>query len=163
MEISTRRRRISRAVALVGAAGVLAASGAMVAAPAFAATETLVVTCSDGSTLTILVHDNHASQHGGWGVGAVVDGGSGKIIPTSFSTAAYDDTAGQYLFQSETTAKGGGQGNHNQAQVSCTQSMSDTIDNLIAQEGPPNGGLPDWAKGSDTVTMTFTVTGVAKG
>lgn len=162
MEISTHGRRVSRAVGLVGAAGLLAASGGLLAAPAFAASSTGDYVCDNGSTLTVMTHDNHASDKGGWGAGTVVDGGSGKVLPTSFSIAAHDDTAGQYLFQAE-TAKGGGNANHNQSQITCWQSTTATLGDLLAQEGPPPGGLPDWAQLTDTVTMTFTVTAVPRG
>ena len=115
----------------------------------------------DGQPIVIRVHESHADQS--WGVGFVVDGGSGHLIPTSFTMSAWDSTAGDYLFAPDGTAKGGGNANHNQDQISCSQSFTATLGDLIAEQGPPPFPLPGWAQPTDEVVTTFTVTAVHQG
>ena len=149
--------RITRTAAALGVAGALAVSTGMVATPAFAAQSEQQFMC-DGQAVTIRVNDNHSGQNGGWGAG-IVD--SGILIPTSFTFSAYDTTADMPLFPAETAWKGMGHANHNQQTISCSQVMSDTLANLVAQDGAPPEGLPEWASMDDVITITMTVTAVA--
>lgn len=148
------KTRTTLLAALAGAG--LAVSG-LGAVPALASQpQPMTLTC-DGHDYTVRVSDNHSSEHGGWSVAVIQDGGSGVLIPTSFEFAAYDDTAGATLFEG-TQSKGGGNANHNQQTVSCTQTMTGTLADLMdpGETPPPGFDL------TDTVTLTFTATAVTK-
>jgi hypothetical protein len=112
------------------------------------------VTC-DGQQLTVRVNTNHSSAHGGWGVGQVVAGGTGHLVPTAFSGALVDNAINQTLF-TFAQAKGGGNANHNQQTITCTQSETGVLgDFLNPGDTPPPG-----TSVSDPVTFTLTVTAV---
>lgn len=160
MTSSTHRRSGSRVARVLVATGLVAGAAGFAAAPSFAANTADMTFDCNGQPIVIRVHESHAEQS--WGVGFVVDGGSGHLIPTSFTMSAYDSTQDAYLFDPETVAKGSGNANHNQDQISCSQSFSATLADLLAEQGPPPGGLPDWAQPTDTVVTTFTVTAVPK-
>lgn len=157
------RRTWTRVAGVLVTAGTAAAAATAFAAPASASIQTQQFTCDGGQVITVAVADNHSSDMGGWGVGTIVDGGSGRLIPTSFSMGAYDVTQGQDLFAADGPQKGGGNANHMQSQVTCTQSTSGTLADLLAEQGPPPFPLPEWAKDSDTIVVTFTVTAVPVG
>ncbi len=145
----------TRSTAAVAALTIAAGAGlAGLAGPAHAAQTTLPITC-DGQQLTVRVNTNHSSQNGGWGVGQVVAGGTGHLVPTSFSGSLVDDAIHQTLFSFE-QAKGGGNANHNQSTVTCTQSQAGVLgDFLDAGDTPPPG-----TSVSDPVTFTLTVIAV---
>lgn len=131
------------------------AIGAVIAAPsASAAQSTQPFTC-DGQQLVIRTNDNHSSDMGGWAAAKIVSGGSGTLIPTSFSGSAYDITAGQPLF-AFSSAKGAGNANNNQPTVTCTQTMTGTLADLLQ----PGDQLPPGTSLTDQVTTTFTATAV---
>lgn len=163
MRIPIHHQAFARGIGLVSAAGVLAGTGMFLGGPAFAATETQTMTCDNGSTITIAVPVTHSSDNGGWGVGKIIDGGSGKLIPTSFTVLANDDTVGRPLLGPEVIQKGRGHANHRQKQITCVQKETDTLENLIAENGDLPGGVPDWAKPTDSVTFSVTLTAVPKG
>ena len=124
------------------------------AGPAHAALSTLPITC-DGQQLTVRVNTNHSSEHGGWGVGQIVAGGTGHLVPTAFSGSLVDNAINQTLFTFD-QAKGGGNANHNQPTVTCTQSETGVLgDFLNPGDTPPPG-----TSVSDPVTFTLTVTAV---
>jgi hypothetical protein len=141
---------------LIGAVTCAAAGAAalLAAAPAQAAPSVQALTC-DGQQLLIRTNNNNSSDMGGWSAAQVVSGGSGTLIPTTFEFSAYDVTVGQTIFQGE-QIKGGGNANHNQATVTCTQSETDTLGDLLEPgEQPPPGTSVD-----DEVTITLTATAV---
>jgi hypothetical protein len=148
-----------RAAGVAVAAGV-AGLGAFAASPAYAANTHVEYFDCGGTATALVVHDTHSETS--WGTGKIIDGGSGTLIPTSFTQSAYDDTYGDYLFAPMGVAKGGGDGNHQQDAITCTQSFSATLGDLLAQDGAPPFGLPEWAQPSDLVTLTFTVTAVPR-
>jgi hypothetical protein len=130
--------------------------GVTLASPASAATSTQQIDCG-ATTLTIRTPDNHSSDNGGWSVGQIVSGGGGHLIPTSFTFSAYDVTTGTPLFTG-TQTKGAGNANHNQSTITCSQTMTGALSDLLGPgETPPPGVDP-----TDTVTSTFTVTAVQK-
>jgi hypothetical protein len=141
---------IAALVALTGTAGALLIG----AATAQAAQSAQPITC-DGQQLMIRTNDNHSSEMGGWSAAQVVSGGSGTLIPTTFTFGAYDDTTQQQLFVGE-ALKGAGNANHNQQTVTCTQVQTDTLANLME----PGDQLPPGASLDDQVTVTFAVTAV---
>jgi hypothetical protein len=142
------------AVAGVGGAAVLAASSAS------AAQTSQQLTCGNNTVLTIRTNTNNSSDMGGWGVGQITGGGSGHLIPTSFSLSAHDDTLNVSLY-SFSQPKGNGNGNANQPSVLCTQQQTITLGELMAQNGgPPPGGLPAGASPTDDVTMTIGATAI---
>jgi hypothetical protein len=163
MTSSAHRRTGARVARVLVATGLVAGAAGFAAAPSFAANTSDMTFDCDGQPIVIRVHESHSSENGGWGVGFVVDGGTGHLIPTSFTMSAYDSTYGDYLFAPDGPAKGGGNANHNQDQISCSQSFTDTLGDLLDQQGPPPFPLPDWAQPGDTVVTTFTVTAVPKG
>jgi hypothetical protein len=137
----------------VAAVAAVAVSGVLIA-PASAAPETDTVTCS-GVELTIRTQPSNSDT---WGAVQVVSGGSGHLIPTSFSGSAYDSTIGEVIFSFSDT-KGGGHANHKQSTTTCTQEFSGTLADLLepGDEPPPGTSL------TDAVTFTFTATVVRKG
>lgn len=138
--------------------GMLAATATVAtlatAGPAMAAQSTQPFTC-DGQQLVIRTNNNHSSDNGGWSAAIVVDGGSGALAPTSFTFAAYDETTGQPIFEG-TQLKGGGNANHNQRMVTCTQTTTDTLGDLLE----PGDELPPGAALSDVVQVTVMVVAV---
>jgi len=157
--MTTIRSRIIKTATVLGASGALAVSAGLVATPAFAGQTYQQFMCGD-QLVTIRVNDNHSGENGGWGAG-ITD--SGTLVPTSFSFGAYDTTADQALFPTQTTMKGMGHANNTQQTITCSQQMSDTLANLMAQDGAPPEGLPDWASPDDVITITMTVTAVPVG
>ena len=148
-------RNRTRSTVAVAAVTIAASAGlAGLAGPAHAAQSTMPLTC-DGQQLTVRVNTNHSSEHGGWGVGQIVAGGTGHLVPTAFSGSLVDNAINQTLF-TFAQAKGGGNANHNQPTVTCTQSETGVLgDFLNPGDTPPPG-----TSVSDPVTFTLTVTAV---
>ena len=119
------------------------------------------VTCNDGSSYAITVTQQPSDNSVGWGVGTI--SGGNHLIPTSFSGTFYDDTLGVTL-ASFNQAKGNGNGQHNQPQLTCsTPSETGTVADFLGGGALP----PDWAdlgvRLTDQITASFTVTGVHQG
>jgi hypothetical protein len=142
----------------VAVAAVTIAAGAGLAGlagPAHAAQSTMPITCG-GQQLTVRVNTNHSSEHGGWGVGQIVAGGTGHLVPTAFSGALVDNAINQTLF-TFAQAKGGGNANHNQPTVTCTTSDdTGTLGDFLN----PGDTLPPGTSLTDSVTFTLTVIAV---
>jgi len=149
-------RNRTRSAIAVAAVTIAAGAGlAGLAGPAHAAQSTLPISCNNGEQLTVRVNTNHSSEHGGWGVGQIVAGGTGHLVPTAFSGSLVDNAINQTLF-TFAQAKGGGNANHNQPTVTCTQSETGVLgDFLNPGDTPPPG-----TSVSDPVTFTLTVTAV---
>jgi hypothetical protein len=148
---------MSKKVSAVTAGAVLAGCvvGALLgASPALAAQSTQSITC-DGQQLVIRTNSDNSSDMGGWSAAKIVSGGSGTLIPVTFNFAAVDDTTGQQLF-SAAQNKGDGNGNHNQATVSCVQTQTGTLADLLE----PGDEVPPGAQLTDQVTVTFTAQAV---
>ena len=111
--------------------------------------------CDDGSSILVRVPESHSSQNGGWSVGQVVDGGSGHLVPTSFTFTLYDVTTRMTVF-SGSQVKGGGHANQMQATVMCSNTQMSTAGDFFGRDLPP--GVP----ATDAVTFTLTVTAVPK-
>jgi hypothetical protein len=137
-------------------AGVGLAVSGLAASPAMAAPQSQPLNCA-GQQLTVRVSDNHSSDHGGWGAGVIVEGGSGVLVPTSFAGSAYDVTADQPMF-SFSQDKGNGNGNRNLQTVTC----SDVQTMLLSDFVQPGDQLPPWASLTDTITFTLTVTAAVR-
>jgi hypothetical protein len=149
-------RNRTRSTVAVAAVTIAAGAGlAGLAGPAHAAQSTIPVTCPNGEQLTVRVNTNHSSEHGGWGVGQVVAGGTGHLVPTEISGSLVDNVIHQTLFTFD-QAKGGGHANHNQATVTCMASQTGVLgDFLNPGDTPPPGTSP-----TDSVTFTLTVIAV---
>ena len=148
------RNRTRSAVAVAAVIIAAGAGLAGLAGPAHAAQSTMSLTCA-GQQLTVRVNTNHSSEHGGWGVGQIVAGGTGHLVPTAFSGSLVDDAINQTLF-TFAQAKGGGNANHNQPTVTCRQSETGVLgDFLNPGDTPPPGTAV-----SDPVTFTLTVIAV---
>ena len=145
----------TRSTAAVAALTIAAGAGlAGLAGPAHAAQTTLPITC-DGQQLTVRVNTNHSSEHGGWGVGQVVVGGTGHLVPTEISGSLVDNTVHQTLFTFD-QVKGGGNANHNQPTVTCMASQTGVLGDFLGpRDTPPPGTMA-----SDSVTFNITVTAV---
>ncbi|HWM99431.1 MAG TPA: hypothetical protein VNO54_20505 [Streptosporangiaceae bacterium] len=125
------------------------------AGPAHAAQSTLPITCNNRQQLTVRVNTNHSSENGGWGVGQVVAGGTGHLVPPEISGSLVDNAIHQTLFTFD-QAKGGGNANHNQPTLTCTASQTGVLgDFLNPGETPPPG-----TSVSDPVTFNLNVTAV---
>jgi hypothetical protein len=149
--------RIATSKSCIGLAALAtcAAAALLVAPVANAAPAEQVLTCDGGQQLVIRANDDHSSGMGGWSAVQVVGGGSGTLIPTSFSGSAYDETTAQMIFQFS-QAKGAGNANHNQPTVTCTQSTTAALGDLLE----PGDELAPGTSLTDQVTMTFTATAV---
>ena len=146
----------TRSIAAVAALTIAAGAGlAGLAGPAHAAQTTLPLTCDNGQQPTVRVNTNNSSEHGGWGVGQIVVGGTGHLVPTEISGSLVDHAIDQTLF-TFAQAKGGGNANHNQPTITCTASQNGVLgDFLNPGETPPPG-----TSVSDPVTFTIDVTAV---
>jgi hypothetical protein len=146
----------TRSTAAVTALTIAAGAGlAGLAGPAHAAQTTLSITC-DGQPLTVRVNTNNSSEHGGWGVGQIVAGGTGHLVPTEISGSLFDNVIHQTLFTFD-QAKGGGNANHNQPTVTCTTSDdTGTLGDFLN----PGDTLPPGTSLTDSVTFTLTVIAV---
>ena len=128
------------------------------AGQAGAAQQTLPLTCDGQQQLTVRVNTSNSGPNGGWSVGQIVDGGTGHLIPTKFSSTIVDirdSNNPQPLFTFE-QVKGGGNANRNQPEVTCTTSQSGALGEFI-EPGIP---LPPGITVSDPATFTITVTAV---
>ena len=114
-----------------------------------------LLSCHGVGDLLVRTNQDRSSDNGGWSSAQIVEGGTGTLIPTSFSFSGYDETTGTDLIDSGALAKGGGSGNHQQGPLlTCTQTMEGALaDFLDPGETPPPGVDP-----TDTVLLTFTVT-----
>jgi hypothetical protein len=147
--------------ALVAGAALVALGGA--AMPATASTgepnpagfgQTLQpISCSGLGDLLIRTTENNSD--GSWSAAHIVDGGSGTLIPTSFTFSAYDETANLLLVPPEKMLKGDGAANHQQSPVlSCVQSMEGPLADFLE----PGDTAPPGTDPTDTVVVSFTVT-----
>jgi hypothetical protein len=141
---------------LAAASGTTLALGGLVASPALAAQQVQPLQC-DGHQITVRVNEDNSSDHGGWSAAVVIDGGSGVLVPTSFSGSAYDDTAGQEIF-SFAESKGNGNGNHNQQTISCSDTTVGTLGSLLE----PGDEVPPGMSADDIVEFTINVTAVVR-
>ena len=147
-----------KSTALLAVAVGLGTVGAA-SSPALAAQEQQTGTCGSMS-VTITAPNQNSSEHGGWSVGRIVDGNGAHLIPTSFSMAVTDTVSGV------TTvipfgAKGGGNANHNQTQVTCSFPDTDPADAGLTVgdvEGFTGMELP--GNPEDPVTLAFQVSAV---
>lgn len=147
-----------RRVALASAVGVLAALVATSGAMATKGQD--FVTCDNGQSYPITVTEQPTDNSVGWGVGRI--GNGDHLIPTSFSGSIVDETIGQTL-DSFSQAKGKGNGQHNQAQLTCqTPTETFTLEEFLGGEPLP----PEWAQLgaqlTDEASFTLTVTAVHK-
>jgi hypothetical protein len=147
-KVVTRMGSSLAAVAVAGGVSLLAPSAAT------AAQGEQPLSC-DGQDIVVRVPDNHSSDRGGWSAAQVVSGGSGTLIPTSFTFSAYDDTMGEEIF-SATQPGGGGHAHGQQDTVTCTQSSTATLGDLLE----PGDEVPPGAQLSDEVTFSLTVVAV---
>ena len=149
-------RNRTRSTVAVAAVTIAAGAGlAGLAGPAHAAQSTLPITCDNGQQLTVRVNTNHSSEHGGWGVGQIVAGGTGHLVPTDINASLFDNATNQTLFTAD-QAKGGGNANHNQPTVTCMASQTGVLGDFLGpRDTPPPGTMA-----SDSVTFNITVTAV---
>ena len=136
------------ALAVIGA-------GSLLAAPAATAAQGLQPLTCDGQDIVVRTPDNNSSDHGGWSSAQIVEGGSGTLVPTSFSGGAYDDTIGESIFEFSQVS-GGGHAHNQQQTITCTQTTTSTLGDLLE----PGDEVPPGASLSDQVTFTLTVTAI---
>jgi hypothetical protein len=149
-------RNRTRSAIAVAAVTIAAGAGlAGLTGPAHAAQSTLPISCNNGEQLTVRVNTNNSSEHGGWGVGQVVAGGTGHLVPTEISGSLVDNTVHQTLFTFD-QVKGGGNANHNQPTVTCMASQTGVLGDFLGpRDTPPPGTMV-----TDSVTFNITVTAV---
>jgi len=135
---------------MVLAATLVVVALMIVAATASAARTIDTVTCG-GDTFTLTVTSTTNDNSVAWGVGSL-SGGS-HLTPTSFSFSATDVTANNTVLFSDTQAKGKGNGQHNQAQLTCTGTPETATAGDL--------GIPG-VNPADVVVINFTVTAVPK-
>jgi hypothetical protein len=157
-----------RSVVVTGGAVLALATAALPAAaatsgepnPAGNGQSLQLLSCAGVGDLLVRTNQDRSSDHGGWSTAHIVEGGSGTLIPTSFTFSGYDETTGTSLFESGVQAKGDGNGNHAQAPLlTCTQSMEGPLSDFLEPgETPPPGD-----DASDIVLVSFTVTALRVG
>ena len=135
---------------VVLAALVVVATMLIVAGTSSAARTTDTLVCG-GDTVTLTVTTTKNDNSVAWGVGTIA--GGTHLIPTSFSFTATDVSAGNTVLFSDNQAKGNGNGQHNQAQITCIG----TPEQATAGELGIPGVNPD-----DVIEFDFTVTAVRK-
>ena len=113
------------------------------------------LSCDNGQVLTVMTNVNNSSDMGGWEAVKVVSGGSGRLIPTAFEFSAYDDTIQTSIFDG-TEVKGGGNAQHNQTTVTCSDSEHALLGDLLQ----PGDEIPPGASLTDQITFTITATAV---
>jgi hypothetical protein len=119
------------------------------------------ITCNDGSSYAITVTQQPSDNSVGWGVGTIL--GGDHLIPTSFSGTFHDDTIGVTL-DSFFQAKGNGNGQHNQTQLTCqTPQETGTVADFLGGEALPTEWADLGVQLTDEITASFTVTGVHQG
>lgn len=148
------RKTITRIGPALAAIGVAAAAAVLVAPAANAAQGTQPLTC-DGHDIVVRTPDNNSSDQGGWSSARIVEGGSGTLVPTSFSIGAYDVTQDQLIFSFDQVG-GGGHAHNQQSTITCTQTTTATLRDLLE----PGDEVPSWASLDDEVTFTLTVTAI---
>ncbi len=149
-------RNRTRSTMAVAAVTIAAGAGlAGLAGPAHAAQSTLPITCDNGEHLTVRVNTSNSSEHGGWGVGQVVVGGTGHLVPTEISGSLVDNAVDQTLFTFD-QVKGGGNANHNQPTVTCTASQTGVPGDFLGPRDTP----PPGTSVTDPVTFNLTVIAV---
>jgi hypothetical protein len=149
-----RLTRVVVASSVVAVAALIAASGSM------ASKGQDFVTCDNGSSYPITVTEQPTDNSVGWGVGRISSGD--HLIPSSFSGVIYDETL-QVALDSFSMAKGKGNGQHNQSQLTCqTPTETFTLDEFLGGEPLP----PEWeqlgAQLTDELSFTLTVRAILK-
>lgn len=137
-------RRVVLVTALVAVAAMV------VAGAGSAARTTDTVTCG-GETFTLTVTTTKNDNSVAWGVGTI--SGGTHLIPTSFSFSATDVTANNTVLFSDTEAKGNGNGQHNQTQLTCSGADEQTTAGALGIPGVP---------ADDVIVISFSVTAVLK-
>lgn len=141
---------------LAAASGTTLALSGLGAGPALAAQQPQPLQC-DGHQITVRVNENNSKENGGWGAAILTDGGSGVLDPTSFSGSMYDETAGQEVFSFE-QSKGGGNANHNQQTISCSDTTVATLGDFL----DPGDEVPPGMSVDDVVDFSISVTAVVR-
>ncbi len=153
--------RIRQQMAVVGIAA--AAAAGTVAVPAYAENPAGLGQYTDtyqcDGVGDVAIRTNSTRSEMSWGAGKIVSGGSGTLVPTSFTFSAYDETTGAYLFEPETMSKGNGTTGPGGDLWTCHQSMTGTLADLAE----PGEELPPGVDPTDVITVTFGVTAVHKG
>jgi len=111
------------------------------------------LTCDNGQEIVVLTNNNNSSDMGGWEAVQVVSGGSGRLIPTQFEFSAFDITTNTPIFDG-TQLKGSGNANHRQATVTCSDTQTATLGDLLE----PGDEVPPGAQLSDEVSFTISAT-----
>ena len=144
-------------VALATAALPAAASTSGEPNPAGNGQSLQLLSCQGVGDVLVRTNQDRSSDSGGWSSAQIVEGGSGTLIPTSFSFSGYDETTRTELFASGLQEKGDGAANHTQGPVlTCTQTMEGSLASLLEPGDTPPPGVDL----TDTVLLTFTVTAV---
>lgn len=150
------------AVALPVTLGALPASAAPSGEPNPAGNGvTAMELICDGQSVTVLVPGENSSDNGGWSVGQIQTGG--HLIPTSFKFSLVDLATGTAIWSGE-QAKGGGNANHEQATVTCTQTEETgaTLSQILSDpEAPPGIVLPAGTE-DDPAGFQVTITAVSQ-
>jgi hypothetical protein len=115
MNATTRRTATSAVLAAGLALGTAAA--------AHAAQQYVPLMCDNGDSITVRTPTNNADQS--WSVGQIVAGGSGHLIPLSFSFAFVPAQGDPFSWSA---TKGGGHAGPKDQPVTCTSTMFDNGD-----------------------------------
>jgi hypothetical protein len=139
---------------LLAAATAATVAAFVLASTASAARTQDQITCG-GTTYTLTVTSVESDNAPAWGVGTI-SGGS-HVIPTSFTFSAYDLTKQTVLF-SDTQAKGNGNGQHNQATMTCTGD----VETISGADYLTFAGPDPRVNADDVIEISFSVTVIQK-
>ena len=158
-------RRFLTAASVAAIAALAVVGSAAASQPAVAGPQTDTLTC-DGTPVTVRIAPAVGTQNKDnidvWGAGQIVSGGSGHLIPVAFSFAATDTRNNVTLF-SGTDAKGNGNPAATQSTIACSQSQDGgTVADLLQGDPLPSDLAAAGVQLTDPVTLTFTVTAIAK-
>lgn len=145
------RHRLAVGATIAAAAVGAAPSAALAAGPVPPSRQTQTFDCAGLGSVTIVTPPAPVSDS--WSAAQVV--GDGHLVPVAFRYLAVDTTAGIVLGD-ETVSHG--TAHQHQPATTCTSSTQATLSDLM----PPDAPLPVGVAPSDTVTLSFIVTAVAR-
>jgi hypothetical protein len=113
--------------------------------------QTMQLDCTGLGTITVLTPP--VAAHDNWSAAQIVTGG--HFVPVAFTYLVYDDTAGLTLGDETVTHPAA---HSRQSTTTCAASQTA----LLADLAPPDEPLPTGIAATDTVTLSFIATVIAK-
>jgi hypothetical protein len=145
------RTRAAAVVAAVATATLALPGAAFADDGASIGRQTMQLDCTGLGTITVLTPPS--SAHDNWSAAQIVTGG--HFVPVAFTYLVYDETAGLTLGDETVTHPAA---HSRQSTTTCAASQTA----LLADLAPPDEPLPTGIAATDTVTLSFIATVIAK-